>query len=66
MDNLLAKFKLDGDSIEVYRELNKELRVCRSNHCVIIPRASGQVTLDLLSLILEPHGEVIEEQDENT
>jgi len=57
----LIKFKLkDGTFIDFYRTANNEVHICNNNHCVILPRASGQVTLDLITL-LEPFGEVEEE-----
>ena len=62
----LIRLKLeDGTSIEFRRTENNEVHVCRDNHCVIFPRASGQLTLDLFTL-LEPFGEIEEELDGNT
>lgn len=62
----LIKLKLkDGTTIEFRRTKNNEVHICRGDHCVILPRASGQVTLDLFAL-LEPFGEIEEELDEIT
>lgn len=54
----------DGSEIEFKRTADKEIHVCRDGHCVILPKASGQVTLDLAAL-LEPFGKVEEEQEQD-
>ena len=60
----LIRLKLeDGTSIEFRRTENNEVHVCHGDHCVILPRASGQLTLDLFAL-LEQFGKIEEESDE--
>ena len=60
----LIRLKLeDGTAIDFRRTENNEVHVCRGDHCVILPKASGQVTLDLFAL-LEPFGKIEEEMDE--
>lgn len=62
----LVRLRLkDGSAIDFHRTENKNVRICHKDHCVILPGASGQVTLDLLAL-LEPFGEIEEEVDETT
>lgn len=62
----LIRLKLeDGTSIVFHRTENNEVHVCHNDHCVILPKASGQVTLDLFAL-LEPFGKIEEETDETT
>ena len=61
----LISLKLeDGTSIDFRRTEDKEIQVWHGDHCVKLPRATGQQTLDLLSL-LEPFGKM-EEPDEPT
>ena len=61
----LIRLKLeDGTSIDFRRTEDKEVQVWHGDHCVKLPRATGQQTLDLLSL-LEPFGKV-EESDGTT
>ena len=56
----LISLKLeDGTRIDFSRADN-EIRVCHDDHCVILPKASGQVTLDFIAL-LEPFGKIEEE-----
>lgn len=63
----LIRLKLkDGTFIDFRRTADNEVRVCHNDHCVILPKASGQLTLDLFAL-LEPFGEIVEEDlDEGT
>ncbi|TET43301.1 MAG: hypothetical protein E3J60_00645 [Dehalococcoidia bacterium] len=62
----LISLKLeDGSSIVFRRTENNEVHVCHDDHCVILPKASGKVTLDLFAL-LEQFGEIQEEPDETT
>jgi len=62
----LISLKLeDGSSIIFRRTENNEVHICHGDHCVILPKASGRVTLDLFAL-LEPFGEIQEEPDETT
>ena len=64
MTEHLIRLKLkDGTSIDFRRTENNEVHICHDNHCVILPKASGQVTLDLFAL-LAPFGEIEEESDE--
>ena len=59
----LVRLKLkDGSTIDFRRTENNEVHVCHDDHCVILPKASGQVTLDLFAL-LEPFGEIEEENN---
>ena len=59
----LIRLKLeDGTFIDFRRTENNEVHVCHDDHCVIIPNASGQLTLDLFAL-LEPLGKIEEESD---
>ena len=65
MTEHLIRLKLaDGTSIDFRRTEDQEVQVWHGDHCVKLPKATGQQTLDLLSL-LEPFGK-IEEQDETT
>ena len=60
----LIRLKLeDGTYIYFRRTENKEVHICHGDHCVILPKASGQVTLDLFTL-LESFGKIEEELDE--
>ncbi len=66
MAERLIRLKLeDGTFIDFRRTENNEVHVCHADHCVIFPRASGQLTLDLFAL-LEPFGKIEEEVDETT
>jgi len=57
----LISLKLeDGTQIDFSRADNGEIRVCHDDHCVILPKASGQVTLDFIAL-LEPFGKIEKE-----
>ncbi|GAI27655.1 unnamed protein product, partial [marine sediment metagenome] len=48
----LIKLKLkDGTFIDFRRTENNEVHICHNEHCVILPKASGQVTLDLFALL---------------
>jgi len=59
----LVRLKLeDGTFIDFHRTENNEVHICHDDHCVILPKASGQVTLDLFAL-LERFGKVEEEPD---
>jgi len=55
----------DGTSIVFRRTENNEVHICHDDHCVILPKASGQVTLDLFAL-LEPFGKIEEKIDGTT
>ncbi len=60
----LIRLKLeDGSAIDFRRTENNEVHVCRDGHCVILPKASGQVTMDLFAL-LESFGKIEEISDE--
>ena len=62
----LIRLKLeDGTYIDFRRTENNEVHICHNDHCVILPKASGQVTLGLFAL-LERFGEIEEETDETT
>ena len=62
----LIRLKLeDGTFIDFRRTENNEVHVCHDGHCVIFPKASGQLTLDLFAL-LEPFGKIEEKPDETT
>ena len=62
----LISLKLeDGTSIVFRRTENNEVHVCHDDHCVILLKASGQVTLDLFAL-LEGFGKIEEKTDETT
>lgn len=62
----LIRIKLeDGTDIVFRRTENNAVHVCRKDHCVILPRASGKVTLDLFAL-LEPLGEIEEDTSGTT
>ena len=66
MTEHLIRLKLeDGTFIDFHRTENNEVHVCHGDHCVIFPRASGQLTLDLFAL-LEPFGKIEEKQNETT
>ncbi len=54
----------DGTVIDFLRTEDKAVHVCHGDHKVVLPKASGQVTLDLLAL-LETFGEIEEESDGN-
>ena len=57
----LIRLKLeDGTSIDFLRTENNEVHVSHGDHSVRLPRAYGQVTLDLFAL-LEPFGKIEEE-----
>lgn len=59
----LIRLKLeDGTSIDFLRTENNEVQICHGDHCVFLPKATGQQTLDLFAL-LEQFGK-IEEIDE--
>ena len=65
MSERLVRITLrDGTFIDFMRESDKSIKVCKEGHCAIIPRATGQTALDLVSL-MEPFGEIIEEGDED-
>jgi len=60
----LIRLKLeDGTAIDFHRTEDKEIQVWHGDHCVKLPRATGQQTLDLLAL-LEPFGKIEETKDE--
>lgn len=62
----LIRLKLkDGTYIDFHRTENNEVHICHGDHCVILPGASAQVTVDLLAL-LESFGEIEEEIDGKT
>ena len=62
-ERLLRITLKDGTYIDFNREENKCVKICKEGHCAIIPRATGQVTLDLISLI-EPFGEIVDEGED--
>jgi hypothetical protein len=62
----LIRLKLeDGTVIDFRRTDTNEVHICHGDHCVVLPRASGQVTLDLFAL-LEPFGTIEEIIDGKT
>ena len=63
MEHLVSLILEDGSKIDFSRTDNKEIRVCHGDHCVVLPKASGQVTLDFLAL-LEPFGKFGEESED--
>ena len=65
IEHLISLTLEDGTRINFSRADNGEVQICHNDHCVILPKASGQVTLDFLAL-LEPFGEIeeIEEIEE--
>lgn len=66
MAERLIRLKLeDGTFIEFHRTESNEVHICHAERCVILPKASGQLTLDLFAL-LEPFGEIIEEKTDET
>ena len=66
MTEHLVRLKLeDGTFIDFRRTENNEVQLCHGNHCVKLPKATGQQTLDLFTL-LEPFGEIEEELDGTT
>jgi hypothetical protein len=52
----------DGTHIDFHRDADKTVRICYSDHCVILPNATAQLTASLFSL-LEPLGETILEEE---
>ena len=63
-EHLISLILKNGQKIDFSRTENKEVRVCRGDHCVTLPKASGQVTLDFL-VLLEPFGKFEEEEAED-
>ncbi len=63
LEHLISIMLKDGTKIDFSRTEAKEVRACRDGHCVVLPHASGQVTLDFLAL-LEPLGKLEEETKE--
>ena len=64
-EHLISLKLQDGRTIDFSRTANNEVHVCRDDHCVVLPKASGKLTLDLLAL-LESFGEIEEESDGTT
>ena len=62
LENLISLKLHDGTSIDFRRTENNDVHVCHDDHCVILPGASGQLTLDLFAL-LESFGTIEEETD---
>jgi|GEM_PF-4928702 len=52
----------DGTEIEFCRTDQKEVQIWHGDHCVRLPKGTGQQTLDMLAL-LEPFGTLEEEED---
>jgi len=63
LEHLISIMLKDGTKIDFSRTEDKEVRACRDGHCVVLPKASGQVTLDFLAL-LEPLGKLEEAEEE--
>ena len=59
IEHLISLTLEDGTRINFSRADNGEVQICHKDHCVILPKASGQVTLDFLAL-LEPFGKIEE------
>lgn len=58
MSEALVRIKLgDGSSIDMSRE-EAGIKLCRQDHCVILPTATGEQALQLYAL-LEPLGEPV-------
>lgn len=51
IEHLVSIILADGAKIVFSRTANKEVRVCKEGHCVVLPKASGQLTLDFLALL---------------
>ena len=59
----LVRLKMsNGTYIDFHRDENNVVQVCNGDHCVILPKATGQQTLDLFAL-LESFGEIIETEE---
>ena len=66
MTEHLIRLRLkDGTAIDFRRIENNEVHVCHNDHCVIFPKASGKLTLDLFALLV-PFGQIEEETDGKT
>jgi len=65
IEHLIRLRLKDGSAIDFRRTENQEVHVCHGDHKVVLPRASGQQTLDLFAL-LETFGEIEEEEDATT
>ncbi len=63
LEHLVSVVLDDGSKIVFSRTDDKEVRVCHGEHCVVLPHASGQVTMDFLTL-LEPFGKIEEPSEE--
>jgi hypothetical protein len=53
----------NGEKIDFYRDDDHTVRICSGDHCVILPKASGELTISLFNL-LEPLGEIITEKED--
>ncbi len=62
VEHLISLILKDGSKMDFSRTANQEVRACHDGHCVTLPKASGQLTLDFLAL-LEPFGKVEEETE---
>lgn len=59
----LLRFRLkDGSSMDLYRD-GSTVKLCKGDHCMILPRATAQQTVDLCTM-LEDAGAQIETQIE--
>jgi hypothetical protein len=54
----------DGRTVDFYRDEDHTVRVCSEDHCVILPKATGEVTTSLFAL-LEPMGTIVDEEDKD-
>ena len=61
-EHVLKLVLKDGRVIKVYRAEDLSVHICSEDHCAVIPKASGQVTLDLFAL-LAPLGEIEEKSN---
>ena len=52
-----------GGKVDFYRDDDHTVRVCSEDHCVILPNASGELTVSLFAL-LEPLGEIVAKEGE--
>ena len=51
-ENFDAEFELaDGTCVKVQRMTNRDVRIIRGDHSVTLPKASGQLTLEVLGLL---------------
>ena len=64
-EHVLKLVLKDGRVIKIYRAEDLSVHICGEDHCAVLPKASGQVTLDLFA-ILAPFGEIEEKTDGST